>query len=401
MKKRLVITSAIVVSLASAGCGASDPWAPEPGTESYEDFGELSSAVLGTFVALPALPAVTTVQGFALSASSDDGSARLGFMFTDATYRQALLNAGAIQNLGGVYDGPHAYATYQVAAGAWAPYEGRTTPQTYAFSELVVADSASYYTTSYPSFGGLISVIRNGGAGAYALTPVATTRKAHSIAVPLGSSYLYALAAQSGATGLTFSKFPIAQFGVVFPNAWTNVATLAASAATVSSPQVVTAGTKLAASYVLGSDAVIRATDSPATVASAVSLPVIGGCTGATLADIAYNGTFLYAACVSSSGTLTVKRASLANLASVAWTTVTTSVTGVVTALDLEASASGVSLAVRVGTAVKVYKSVTDASPTFDEVRPGAFDLARTSSGIVITICDLAGDRILRTWVSP
>src|SRR6185369_9896598 len=118
-------------------------------------------------------------------------------------------------------------------------YEGRTTPQTYAFSELVVASSASYYTTNYPSFGGLISVIRNGGKGAYALTPAFTSKKAHSIAVPVGSADLYALAAQSGTTGLTFSKFPIAQFGVTFPNYWTNLAVLAASATTVASPQVV------------------------------------------------------------------------------------------------------------------------------------------------------------------
>jgi hypothetical protein len=372
---------------------------PEEAAGQSEDVAEVSNAVLGTFVAMPSLPVVTTVQGFALTASADDASARLGFMFTDATYRQTLLNSGTIQNFGGSYDGPNAYATYKVVSSAWSPYEGRTTPQTYAFSQLVVASNASYYTTNYPSFGGLISVIRNGGKGAYALTPAFTTRKAHSIAVPVGSTDLYALAAQS--TGLTFSKFPIAQFGLVFPNDWTDLATLSASATTVSSPQVVMAGTKLAASYVLGSDAVIRATDSPAAVTSAASLPVIGGCTGASLADIGWNGTLLYAACVSPSGALTVKSASLANLSSVTWTPVPTSITGVVTALDLEASSTGVSLAIRIGSAVEVYKSVTDASPTFNQAQPGAFDLARTANGIVLAVCDLTGDRTLRTWVSP
>ena len=401
MNKQFVAACAIVLSLFTWGCGGAAPLTSEEIAEQYGDVGSVSSAVLGTFVAMPALPVVTTVQGFALTASADDSSARLGFMFTDVTYRQTLLTAGAIQNLGGVYDGPNAYATYQVISSAWSPYEGRTTPQTYAFSELVVASNASYYTTDYPSFGGLISVIRNGGKGVYALTPAFTIRKAHSIAVPVGSTDLYSLAAQSGATGLTFSKIPISQFGITFPNAWSDVALLAASATTVSSPQLVTAATKLAASYILGPDAVIRATDSPATVTSAANLPVIGGCTGATLADIAWNGTELYAACVSPTGTLLVKRASIANLASVTWTTVATSITGVVTALDLEASSTGVSLAIRIGTAVKVYKNVTDASATFDEVRPGSFDLARTSNGIVIVICDLAGDRTLRTWVSP
>jgi hypothetical protein len=401
MKKQLAIASSIVLSFINQGCGAYDPQASDQGSKPYEDVGSVSDPVLGTFTALAALPVVTTVQGFALNASADDSSARLGFMFTDATYRQTLLTAGAIQNLGGAYDGPNAYASYKIISGAWSAYEGRTTPQTYAFSELVVANGASYYTTNYPSFGGLISVIRNGGKGAYALTPAFATRKAHSIAVPLGSSDLYALAAQSGATGLTFSKFPISQFGVTFPNSWVNMAVLAASATTVASPQLVTAGSKLAASYVLGADAVIRATDSPATVTSAANMPIIGGCTGAALADIAWNGTYLYAACVSPSGTLTVKRASIANLASVTWTSVATSVAGVVSALDLEANATGVSLAIRIGTAVKVYNNVTDPSATFDEVRPGSFDLARTSEGIAIAICDLAGDRILRTWLSP
>lgn len=399
MNNRSVTAWALWLSFVGFGCGEAPLGSDE--LARLEDVGAVESAVLGSYVALPALPVVTTVHGFALTASADDGSPRLGFMFTDATYRQALLNAGVIQNMGGSYDGVNAYATYQVSSGAWSPYEGRTTPQTYAFSELVVAGSASYYTTNYPSFGGLIAAIRNGGKGTYALTPAFTTRKAHSVAVPPGASELYALAAQSGTTGLTFSKFPIAQFGVVFPNYWTNQAVLATNATTVSSPQLVMAGAKLAAAYVLGSDAVLRATSSPSTVTSAANLPVIGGCSGATAVDIAWTGTELYAACLGSSGVVTVKHASLASLSSVSWTTVTTSLPGGVSALDLEASTTGVSIAVRSGTSLKVFNDVTDTFPTYDEVRPGSFDLARTSDGIVLAVCDLAGDRTLRTWISP
>ena len=83
------------------------------------------------------------------------------------------------------------------------------------------------------------------------------------------------------------------------------------------------------------------------------------------------------------------------------WTNATTSIPGGITALDLEASSTGVSIAVRIGTSVKVYKNVTDAAATFDEVRPGTFDLARTASGIVISLCDFSGNRTLSTWVSP
>jgi hypothetical protein len=348
---------------------------------------------------LNSLPVVTTVRGFALTASADDGSARLGFMFTDAAYRQTLLDAGAIQNLGGVYDGVNAYATYKIADTAWRAYEGRTTPQTYAFSELVVADNNSYYSTSYPSFGGLISVIQNGAKGAYALTPANATRKAHSIAVPAGSDSLYALAAQS-TPGLTFSRYPLAQFGTTFPNNWTNLAVLDADATTVTSPQLVVAGTKIAASYVKGTSAVFRATSAAATVAQASDVPVIGGCADATLADVAWDGTSLYVACVDAAKTVAVRRASLANLAAVTFEPVTTMVGAGVDAIDLEASSSGVSLAVRQGTAVRVFAKVTDAVPAFEAVLPGSFDLASTSQGLVLAVCDLAGDRKLRTFVS-
>lgn len=352
------------------------------------------------YAELPALPVVTTVRGFALTASADDGSARLGFMFTDPTYRQSLLDAGSILNLGGVYDGPNVYAMYKLNNAAWQAYEGRTTPQTYSFSELVVADNASYYTTLYPSFGGLISALRNGDKGTYALTPAFSTRKAHSIAVPKGSSDLYGLIAQSGTTGLTFSRFPIAQFGVTYPNYWTNLAKLENSATTVSSPQLVVAGSTIAASYILGTSAVIRATTSPSTVAQASDLPVIGGCADAVLADIAWNGTYLYVACVDSLKVLTVKRASLTNLATVTFEPVATSIQGETDVIDLEASSTGVSLAIRQGSAVRVYANVSDALPAFDMVLPGTFDLARTAQGVTLATCDFSGDRKVRTFIS-
>jgi hypothetical protein len=410
MNKQLVIAWTIVLSLVTWGCEA--PMTSEEIADRYgedgakaepsDDVDAIQSAVLGTFVALPALPVVTTAYGFALAASADDGSARLGFMFTDATYRASLLAAGKIQNMGGSYDGPNAYATYKVQSSAWSPYEGRTTPQTYSFSELVHASGASYYSTDYASFGGLISAIRNGGKGVYAQTPAFTTRKAHSISIPVGSADMYSLIAQAGTAGLTFSRIAISQFGVVFPSAWVDMAQVSTAASTVSEPQLLPAGgTRLAASYILGANAVIRATTNPATITSATNIPAIGSCTGAVHVDIAWDGTNLYAACATSAGVLTVQKTSLASLPSTLWSAVPTSIIGAVTALDLEGSSTGVSIAVRIGTSVKVYKNVTDPSANFDEVRPGQFDLARTTNGIVIAICDLTGDRTLRTWVSP
>jgi hypothetical protein len=319
-------------------------------------------------------------------------------MFTDPTYRQALLDSNVIQNLGGVYDGPNVYATYQIVGAAWQPYEGRTTPQMYAFSELDVVDNASYYTTNYDS---LVSAIRKGGAGAYALTPAFTNRKAHSIAVPAGSDRLYALIAQEGTPGLTFSSLPIGDFGVTYPDDWVNLATLDSAASTISYPKLVVAGSVIAALYIQGTSAVVRATASPSTVAQTSDVPVIGECNNAVLADIAWDGRYLYIACVDSTYALTIERASLATLTAVTFEPVATSVQGEIDAIDLRASTSGVSLALRQGTAVRVYASVTDALPAFDAAIPGTIDLASTARGLVLSVCDFAGDHTLRTFISP
>lgn len=369
---------------------------------------QLQCRSLPAFEELDPLPAVTTVWGFALTASADDGSPRLGFMFTDPAYRTTVNDVLADLG-GGVYDGANTYVTYQLTDSTWQPYEGRGTPQTYAYSELVVVDGASYYTTSYPPFGGLVAVIRDGGKGTYALTPATTTRKEHSIAVPPGSADVYALIAQK-TPGLTFSRFPIDQFGVTFPNYWVNLATLDTASSTVSSPQLVVAGGKIAASYVQDGAAVVRATDDPAAVAAASDVPVIGGCGDAVLADLAWDGSYLYLACVDSVGALSLQRASLADLSSVAFEAVATSVAGAVDALDLEgpapegsaAGSTGVALAVRQGTAVRVYADARDPDPAFDEAAlPGDFDLASTARGPVLTVCDSAGDHTLRTFVVP
>jgi hypothetical protein len=349
------------------------------------------------FTELAPLPGVDTVWSFALATSDADGSARLGFMFTDPEYRQQLIDSGVLWSMGGVYSGANTYATYEVERAGWEAYEGRTTPQTYAFSELLISEGASYYTTSYPSFGGLISVIRNGQAGVYALSPASTTRKAHSVAALAGDANLYALVAQSGATGLTFSSIPIASFGVTFPNMWVNQATLEASAANVSAPKLLTAGTSMFASYVLDGDVVVRASATPAAIAAATDFPVVGGCTGADFADLAVSGTDVYLACLGADGVITLQRAAVAT--PTVWTDVPVGLVGAVDALDLEADATGVSLAVRQGDAVRVYDAPEDSEPAFDAVLPGELDLARAADGLVLAVCDRAGDRVLRTFV--
>ncbi len=75
----------------------------------------------------------------------------------------------------------------------------------YRYSELVYDGPDSYYTTNYSSFGGLISAVKNGQAGTYALTPAFTGRRAHTIAFFDG--VLYGLLAQKN-VGLTLSTYP-------------------------------------------------------------------------------------------------------------------------------------------------------------------------------------------------
>lgn len=347
------------------------------------------------YTELAPLPMVQTVWSFSLTARTSDGSPRLGFMFTDPTYRSELIAGGALWDGGGVYSGANVYATYALEEQGWDAYEGRTTPQTYAHSELLVTAEASYYTTNYPSFGGLLSMIKNGQTGAYALSAAYTNRKATSLTVVSGSTDVFVLVAQS--VGLTLSAFPEAAFGLA--NNWRNLAILAMPASGVSHPQALAAGDALFAGYVLDGEYIVRASATPSSIAAAADFPQVGGCGDAVSADLAWDGTDVYIACVSAAGELGVQRAALADALAGTWETVGTAVVGTVDAIDLEGSSSGVSVAVRQGSAIRVFASLDDATPEFDALLPGQFDLARTSEGVVLAVCDLAGSRTLRTFI--
>jgi hypothetical protein len=356
-----------------------------------------------TWSELAALPVVTTAYGFALAASDVDSKAHLGFMFTDVTYEAALASQGVLWNGDGAYFGANAVALYGFtgsgASTAWTAYQGRYTPQTYSFSELRYDSGNSFYTTDYPSFGGLISVIENGGKGVYALTPAYSTERAHSIA--FNNHVLYALAAQAS-VGLTLSTTPIASFGNL-DDLWVNKATIETAAAGATLPEMINAAGTLVGAYIVGGVATVRATTTPSTVTTAANfIPIplpAGTCSGATRVDIAYANSLLYAGCISSAGVLTVEKANISNLASVAWSTVTTGVSGAVTDLDLTGLGTVISLAVRQGTSVKVFTAVTDATPSFNMVIPGTFALQDAAEGLVLSVCDLTGARQVRTFL--
>ncbi len=355
------------------------------------------------FMELAAFPALSTVYSFSLAVDST-GTPHLGLMFGDAAYREVVQSALADLG-GGVYDGANTYVTFRMGAGSWTAYEGRGTPQYYKFSELALANGASYYTTNYGSFGGLIAVIRNGGKGTYAQTGISSARKAHSIAVPAGSAYLFSLMAQSNSTGLTLALFPIERFGATYPNYWVDLVKLEATTGDISSPQLLVAGERLAALYLQGTKAVLRATAIPTVFTAAsialVDVPIIGQCDDASLAKIAWDGSALYLACVDSAGALSISRASsLADLSAVIFGPIAHSVSGTVDALDLDASATGVSLAVRQGASVRVYESLAATQPAFERELAGAIDLARSDKGLVLSICEMDGDKVLRTFAT-
>jgi hypothetical protein len=348
---------------------------------------------------LASLPAVATGYSFALAVNDVDSTARLGFMFTDATYEATLASEGVLWTGEGAYYGSNAVVLYGLtgsgSSSVWTPYQGRYTPQTYSFSELRYDSANSYYTTLYPSYGGLISVIENGGKGVYALTPAYTNERAHSVA--FNNHVLYALAAQQ-TVGLTLSTTPSSSFGNL-NDLWVNEATIEPASPGATLPELINAGGTLVGAYIVGGSVKVRATTSPSTVTTAAAFTVIGTWSGATQVDIAYAGGYLYAGYVSSAGALTVKKASIANLSSVTWTTVTTGATGDVTAFDLSGQGSAIALAVREGTSVEVFSTVTDATPSFNMVIPGTFALQAAGQGLVLLVCNFAGSNQVQTFL--
>jgi hypothetical protein len=334
---------------------------------------------------LPALPAVQTAYSFSL-ALGPDKKPRLGYMFQDAAYRQALLDQGGVLwDGGGVYTGTQVLGIYQLAAGAWSPYQGRLTPQSYRFSELVYSGNDSYYTTSYSPFGGLVSAIKNGQAGAYALTPAFTTRRAHSIGFLNGE--LYALIAQKTA-GLTLSTFPAAQLGTTLNNLWTNVVQLAPNASSVVDPALVPAGDWLVAGYVLNGAAEVRATKTPGTLAAAADFTVLGGCDNAAQLDLAWDGSKLYRSCVDAQGALSIASTD-PSVTPTVWSSLALGVKGAVADVELSTTAGKLVLAVRQGSAIRVYASATDIAPSFDAVLPGTFDVVAAADSITLAVADL------------
>jgi hypothetical protein len=337
---------------------------------------------------LAALPTVANAYSFALATNDQDGSARLGFMFKDDAYRaQLLAQGGVLWDGGGVYSGAWVFGVYKLGGETgkvWQPYQGRLTPQYYQYSELAFSSGDSYYTTSYPSFGGLVSVIKNGQGGAYALTPAFTTRKAHSVGF-LGGQ-LFALIAQK-APGLTLSTYPADQVGSTLSNLWQNLVTIEADASTVTDPTLLAAGDELVLAYAINGNAVVRASNAPGSAALPADLPVIAQVTDAVHLSVAWDSSELYLATVSSSGALTVQRAALGGTPS--WEVLSTRVTGAVSDISLAGKTNSVLLGVRQTNALRVYLSPTEALPSFDAVLPGNFSLINAASGPTLALLDL------------
>ena len=348
---------------------------------------------------LPALRSVTTAYSFSLAVNDVDDTARLGFMFGDAAYRAELAAGGLLWDGGGVYSGGNVFGVYALqgtgSQSSWTFDHGRSTPQSYSYSELSFDDGDSYYTTNYTLFGGLVAVVKNGQSGTYALTPAFSTRRAHAIAFV--DHVLYALIAQKS-PGLTLSTYPDEELGEL-ANRWTNLTTLETPATTLSSPELINAGGTLVGAYVLGGEASIRATPTPAMVAQPADFPEIGTCADAARVDLAWADGTLYAACIDGAGTLTLRRASLADVSAVVWEDVTIGIKGPVDEVDLSASGTRLALAVRQGSAVRVYTAVTDPIPSFDAVIAGAFDLQIAKEGYLLAVCDLTGNKTVRTFL--
>ena len=347
---------------------------------------------------LAALPPVSTAYGFALGVNDTDGSARLGFLFNDAAYRQKLISAGGVLwDGGGVYTGAQVLGIYKLGGElgkSWLPYEGRLTPQTYQYPELTFNAGASYYTTNYPSFGGLVSVVKSGQYGAYALTPAFTTRKAHSVGFFNGQ--LFALIAEK-TVGLRLSTFPLEKFGEL-NNLWSPKLVLESDATTVVDPTLVNAATTLVAAYVRSGKAYLRATTAPQTLAQLSDFPIVAQVEDAVRLSAVWDGSKLYLATLSSAGTVSVQRSTLAPGA--AWETVATHLFGSTSELALAARANSVTMAVRQGGALRVYLAPGDLWPSFDTVTAGNFSLINGAAGQTLAVLDTSAgaSHVLRTF---
>jgi len=364
----------------------------------------------GTRASLPLreiapLPQVDTIHSFSLTVDTADGAPRLGFMFQDPDYAEEV--DSVLPRHGGVYVGNVVYVTERLEEDGWVAYNGRKTPQNYSYSELLVVDGTSFYTTSYNLFGGLISLIATGpaiaeehiGKGLYGLTPAFTTRRAHSIAVFPGTTDIYMLAAQSGTAGFSLLSAPFSAIGDLGNRYITKAKFDEVTAADVYDPQLLVAGNTLIASYREGSEVVVRASANPGSIASATDMPVIGGCSNASLGETAVDGEYLYLACLDASRTLTLRRLELGALPAATFDEVEISELAGVDALDLEASLTGLSLAIRQGSTIRVWDDVSAPAPIFEESIEGSFDLVRSAKGLVLSVADLEGDKILRTFV--
>lgn len=215
--------------------------------------------------------------------------------------------------------------------------------------------------------------------------------RAHSVA--FNSHVLYALVAQQS-IGLTLSTTPISSFGNL-NDLWTNLATIETVASNPSVPELIDAGGTLVGAYILGTGATatatIRATTSPSTVTTAAAFKSIGSCASATQVDVAYTSPYLYVACVTSTGTLSVQKANISNLSSISWSTVATpGVTSAVSAIDLAGQGTVISLAVRQGSALKVFTNVSDATASFNMAIPGTFALQPATEGLVLSVSNLS-----------
>ena len=283
---------------------------------------------------LGAMPSVSNAYSFALAANDQDGSARLGFMFQDLPFRQKL--GTALWDNGGAYSGNQVFAVFKLggdSSSTWTLSEGRVTPQTYQYSELTFNAGVSYYTTTYPSFGGLVSVVKAAKYGAYALTPAFTNRKSHGVGFLNGQ--LFALIAQKNpaspapAIGLTLSTFPIAPLDTgALGNLWTNLSPLETDSTTISDPTLLTAGDSLVAAYIHAGKAYVRASKTPQSITQASDYPIVGQVDDAVHLSVAWDGSKLYLASASAAGVLTVQRRPLDDGAS--WETVATHVSGAV-----------------------------------------------------------------------
>jgi hypothetical protein len=252
-----------------------------------------------------------------------------------------------------------------------------------------------------------IGLLRPGSTPALMSVDLPTVRSgSHAVM----SGYLYTPVSLEGSTELGLSRFPTDGLAAPTESSWTH----AKLGDTGELLDFVAADSHLVAAYTTDyADLVVAATNQPDAVfdGSEDFITIDDACTSYAEVDLAWDGSFLYVACMRynddwTAFELTVKRADLSDLSTVVWHEL--DVPGArlppdtwdYSELKLAADSKGVSMGLKQGRRLRIYAELGDSAPVFDErLLNYRYQLARLNGGVMLVVGNTdAFDQVHSYW---